>query len=159
MKRAREHGVEGLRHNPAPGGPPRLSEEQRAKEPELLERGVQAHGFRGEVRTCARVAKVIRREFGVLYHPAHISRLVRKLGLSLQKPMHRVNQRDEEAIERWKQQRWPHLKKDLERGRDHSVRQSIRLLLALPMVVRTYAPVGETPILKESLSRDHLLRR
>jgi hypothetical protein len=29
----------------------------------------------------------------------------------------------------------------------------------LPMVVRTYAPVGETPILREHLSRDHLLRR
>ena len=26
----------------------------------------------------------------------------------------------------------------------------------LPMVVRTYAPVGKTPILKENLSRDHL---
>ena len=24
------------------------------------------------------------------------------------------------------------------------------------MVVRTYAPVGETPILKENLTRDHL---
>jgi hypothetical protein len=29
----------------------------------------------------------------------------------------------------------------------------------LPMVVRTYAPVGKTPITKENLSRDHLLRR
>jgi hypothetical protein len=28
----------------------------------------------------------------------------------------------------------------------------------LPMVVRTYAPVGQTPILKENLTRDHLLR-
>jgi transposase len=26
----------------------------------------------------------------------------------------------------------------------------------LPTVVRTYAPVGRTPILKEHLSRDHL---
>ena len=26
----------------------------------------------------------------------------------------------------------------------------------LPMVVRTYAPVGKTPVLKEKLSRDHL---
>jgi transposase len=26
----------------------------------------------------------------------------------------------------------------------------------LPLVVRTYAPVGETPILKENLTRDHL---
>jgi hypothetical protein len=29
----------------------------------------------------------------------------------------------------------------------------------LPMVVRTYAPVGKTPVLKEKLTRDHLLRR
>ena len=29
----------------------------------------------------------------------------------------------------------------------------------LPMVVRTYAPVGETPILHEHLGREHLLRR
>jgi transposase len=33
------------------------------------------------------------------------------LGLSLQKPVRRANQRDEEAIERWKEERWPSLKK------------------------------------------------
>ena len=111
MKRARQGGVEALKRQPAPGATPRLSEEQRAKVPELLERGAEAYGFRGEVWTCARVAEVIRREFGVLYHPAHVSRLVRKLGLSLQKPVRRANQRDEEAIERWKEERWPSLKK------------------------------------------------
>jgi transposase len=111
MKRAREEGVEGLRHKPPPGATPRLSEEERAELPELLARGAQAHGFRGEVWTCERVAKVIRKEFGVSYHPAHVSRLLRKLRLSLQKPMRRANQRDEEAVERWKQERWPSLKK------------------------------------------------
>jgi transposase len=111
MKRAREEGVEGLRHKPPPGAPSRLSEDQRAKLPELLARGAEAHGFRGEVWTCERVAIVIRKEFGVSYHPAHVSRLVRKLGLSLQKPMRRANQRDEEAIERWKEKKWPSLKK------------------------------------------------
>jgi transposase len=111
MKRAREEGVEGLRHKPPPGAPSRLSEDQRAKLPELLARGAEAHGFRGEVWTCERVAIVIRKEFGVSYHPAHVSRLVRKLGLSLQKPMRRANQRDEEAIEHWKEKKWPSLKK------------------------------------------------
>src|SRR5204863_7728957 len=57
--------------------------------------------------------KVIRREFGVSYHPARVSRLLRRLGLSLQKPSRRANQRDEEAIERWKEERWPRLKKGL----------------------------------------------
>jgi len=111
MKRAREQGVEGLRHKPPPGAAPRLSDQQRAELPELLSRGAEAHGFRGDVWTCERVAIVIRKEFWVVYHPAHISRLVRKVGLSLQKPQRRANQRDEEVIERWKEQRWPHLKK------------------------------------------------
>src|ERR671915_1484165 len=116
MKRARQGGgAEALKRRPAPGAAPRLSEEQRAKVPELLERGAEAYGFRGEVWTCARVAEVIRREFGVLYHPAHVSRLVRKLGLSLQKPVRRAYQRDEEAIERWKEERWSSLKKGRKR--------------------------------------------
>jgi transposase len=111
MKRGREGGVEALKRRPAPGARPRLSQEQRAKLPELLERGARAHGFRGEVWTCERVAEVIRREFGVSYHPAHVSRMVRALGLSLQKPSRRADQREEEAIERWKDERWPSLKK------------------------------------------------
>jgi transposase len=111
MKRAREEGVEGLRHKPPPGATPRLSEEARAKLPELLAQGAQAHGFRGEVWTCERVATVIRREFGVSYHPAHVSRLLKALRQSLQKPQRRANQRDEEAIEHWKETKWPSLKK------------------------------------------------
>jgi transposase len=111
MKRARQGGAEALKRKPAPGAPPRLSEQQRAKLPELLARGAEAYGFRGEVWTCERVAKVIRREFGVVYHPAHVSRLLKALRQSLQKPARRANQRDEEAIENWKEKRWPALKK------------------------------------------------
>jgi transposase len=111
MKRAREEGVEGFRHKPPPGATPRLSEEERAKLPELLAQGAKAHGFRGEVWTCERVATVIRKEFGVSYHPAHVSRLLKALRQSLQKPQRRANQRDEEAIEHWKEKKWPSLKK------------------------------------------------
>lgn len=115
MKREREGGgVEALKKRTSPGKPPNLSEEQREKKlPELLARGAEAHGFRGAVWTCARVAEVILKEFGVSYHPAHISRLLKAVGLSLQKPMRRSNKRDEEAIERWKKERWPRLKKGL----------------------------------------------
>jgi transposase len=115
MKRAREEGVKGLRHKPPPGATPRLSEQQRTKLPELLAQGAEAYGFRGDVWTCERVAIVIRKEFGVSYHPAHVSRLLKALRQSLQKPQRRANQRDEEAIERWKEQRWPSLKKGRKR--------------------------------------------
>lgn len=116
MKRARQSGGhKALRRRPAPGATPRLSEDQRAELPELLARGAPSHGFRGEVWTCERVALVIRREFGVSYHPAHVSRLLRALRHSVQKPQRRANQRDEEAIERWKEERWPSLKRGRKR--------------------------------------------
>jgi transposase len=89
-----------------------LGEGQRAKLRELLAQGAESFGFRGEVWTCARVTEIIsKEEFGVNYHPAHVSRLVRALGLSLQKPTRRANQRDEQAIGHWKEERWPNLKK------------------------------------------------
>jgi transposase len=76
-----------------------------------LEKGAVAHGFRGEVWTCKRVAKVIKREFGIVYHPAHVSRILKRVGFSLQKPDRLADQRDEDAIQEWKEKRWPELKK------------------------------------------------
>ena len=74
----------------------------------------EAYGFRGKVWTCGRVADLISRYFGVRYHPAHVSRLLKSLGLSLQKPRRRASsaQRDEQTIEHWKKERWPALKKE-----------------------------------------------
>jgi transposase len=112
MKRGRQGGgAQALRKRTSPGAPRRLSEEQRAQLKGLLLKGAEAHGFRGEVWTLERVAKVIRKEFGVSYHPAHVSRVVRRLGLSLQKPKRRADQRNEKAIEQWKEETWPQLKK------------------------------------------------
>jgi transposase len=112
MKRARDGGgVEALKRRPAPGARPRLSEQQRHKVPELLAQGAEAHGFRGEVWTCERVAIVIRKEFGVTYHPAHVSRLLKALRQSLHKPKRLSEQRDEEAIDNWKLKKWPSLKR------------------------------------------------
>jgi transposase len=111
MRRATEEGVEALKHKPPPGAASRLDDSQCVRLKELMNFDAEAYGLRGKVWTCARVAELIRKEFGVSYHPAHVSRLVRALGLSLQKPTRRANQRDEEAIEHWKNERWPELKK------------------------------------------------
>src|SRR5215216_5120536 len=109
MRRGREGGVEALRRRVAPGPTPKLTDEQRAALPGLLARGAEAFGFLGEVWTAKRVAAVIRREFGVRYHPDHVGRLLRAVGWSPQKPIRRATQRDEAAIERWITERWPAL--------------------------------------------------
>jgi len=89
----------------------RLSAADRQKLPGMLERGAESFGFRGELWTCARVGKLIEREFGVRYHPAHISRILKDLGWTPQKPIRRAKQRKEAEIQHWKDVRWPELKK------------------------------------------------
>src|SRR5438094_9929569 len=111
LKRAAEGGVEALRTRIRPGPRPKLTAEQRAGLPEVLARGAEAYGFVGDVWTTARVAAVIEREFGVRYHPAHVSRLLRAIGWSVQQPIRRATQRDEAAIAAWYTERWPALKK------------------------------------------------
>jgi transposase len=111
MRRAREGGPEALRNQPKSGAPRRLSDEQLARLPELLNQGAEHFGFRGEVWTRGRVASVIQREFGVRYSQVHVGRLLRRIRWSSQKPVERASQRDEEAIERWRTERWPQLQK------------------------------------------------
>lgn len=108
---AREKGPDAWQAKPRPKGPRKLTHEQMQQLPELLGRGAEAYGFRGDVWTCARVAALIRREFGVSYHKAHVSRILKKLGWTPQLPIERAAQRDEVRIEHWRTEVWPELKK------------------------------------------------
>ena len=109
MTRVRQGGVQGLRRRIAPGPQPKLTAEQRAQLPAVLAQGAEAWGFQGEVWTTRRIAAVIEQAFGVRYHPAHVSRLLRTIGWSPQKPVVRATQRDEAAIAAWYAHRWPTL--------------------------------------------------
>jgi transposase len=110
LKRARGGGKEALHRHPAPGPEPKLSPEPRAQLPALLARGAEAFGFRGNGWTTKRVAAVIEHHFGVRYHPAHVSRVLRAIKWSPQQPIERATQRNEEAVQAWYAERWPALK-------------------------------------------------
>ena len=111
IKRALTGAADALRTRKAPGAAHRLTLEQLQQLPELLARGAEAFGFRGEVWTCARVATVIERTWQVRYHRAHVSRLLRCCGWTPQRPVVKATQRDEQAIAKWTAERLPRIKK------------------------------------------------
>jgi transposase len=79
LQRAREGGgANALHHRSAPGRQAAMTDEQFSQLPALLARGAQAYGFRDDQWTTLRVAEVLKAVFGVAYHPAHISRLLRR---------------------------------------------------------------------------------
>ena len=111
-RNAREQGgAAALRVRFSPGRPPKLSARQRQQLVKLLLRGAMAQGYRTEIWTTARIAALIRKTFGVRYHRDHVGRLLHALGFSHQKPERRALERNEEAIDRWKREEWPRIKK------------------------------------------------
>jgi len=111
IKRGRTGGEAALKAHPPRGAQARLTPEQLMQLPSLLAKGAESYGFRGNVWTARRVAKVIEQTFGVRYSRDHVSSLLRKLGWSRQQPEEQATQRNEEAINVWQNERWPALKK------------------------------------------------
>jgi transposase len=156
LAKARDGGPEALRAHPAPGRPAKLTPAQRQLIPEFLWHGPEAYGFRGQVWTCDRVAEVIEWEFGVRYHKDHVGRLLEGLGWTPQQPIKRAIQRDEAAIRRWREEAWPELRRRARRERRALILEDESGFYLLPGVVKTYAPEGLTPVIREKQTRDHL---
>jgi transposase len=153
---AERGGPNALRSHAAPGRDCRLTAEQRRMIPEFLWHGPEAYGFRGQAWTCARIAQVIAEEFGVRYHKGHVGRLLKQLQWTPQMPIRRAIQRDEPAIQRWRAEVWPELRKRARRERRVLIFEDESGFYLLPGLVRTYAPEGDTPIIHEKQTRDHL---
>src|SRR5262245_42542018 len=107
----RRKGTRGLDAKPTPGRPPRLSPTEKRQLVKTLTRGAQRAGYRTDLWTLPRVTEVIRQQFGVRYHTAHVWKVLTAVGWSCQKPERRAVERDEVASARWMQQDWPRIKK------------------------------------------------
>ena len=60
------------------------------------------------------VRQVIRREFGVALSVVSVGRLLRKLGMSPQRPLHRAYQQNPQAVDRWKKETFPAIRAEAE---------------------------------------------
>ena len=91
---------EELAAKPHSGRTPGLNANQLQQLKELLLEGAKAHGWRTQLWTAARVAEVIRRHFGISYHPEHVRKIVKfRLHWSSQKPQKKARERDPIAID------------------------------------------------------------
>jgi transposase len=109
LERGGEDALAGKRH---PGPQPRLTPKDRRRLVEALTAGADCWGFPTPEWSCARVKLLIERLFQTSYRVDYVGTLLHQLGWSAQKPEHRARERDEVAIERWRREQWPRLKKE-----------------------------------------------
>jgi len=135
-------GIAAKRH---PGPVSRLTERQRKQLAGILLKGPGKQGYGTELWTLPRIAEVIQRRFGVTYDPSSVWHILRKMDWSCQKPERRARERDEERIARWRKQDWPRIKKARRSGRSIVLIDESGFMLQ-PLVRRTWAPRGKTPL-------------
>ena len=141
----KQGGLDALCAKPHPGRSPKLTAEQKKELEGILLKGARAAGFPTDLWTLKRVAQVIAREFGVTYHPGYVWTSSRVWdGV----PRSQSDRRGSET----KRRRLAHggIGRVKKKSRDHGwyimlIDESGYMLQ--PLVHRTWAPRGETPIL------------
>ena len=114
-------GLRALRRRSSTGRPPRLTAAQKKRLVQILKQGAQAAGLRTERWTMGRVQQIIRCEFDVVYHVHYMNRLLERLDWSLQQPLARAQEQDEELMRAWIKRDWPRIKKGAAARRNHRV--------------------------------------
>src|SRR5215211_7673096 len=144
LAKYREGGLDALRAKPVPGRPPRLSGGQLQRLYTLVV-GNDPRQLQFALWTRAIVRELIRREFGAALSEVSVGRLLRKLGLSPQRPLYRAYQQNPQAVARWKAETYPQL-------RAEAAQVDATISFADEAGVRsddhagtTWAPVGHTP--------------
>jgi transposase len=148
---------DGLAARPALGRRPRLSDEQLLVLEALLREGAVAHGWPNHLWTAARVAALIRRHFGIDYHPEHARKILkRRMRWTSQKPQKHARECNDKEVERWIADDWPRIiRQAFQRKARIALLDESGFMLS-PTVRRTLAPRGQTPILVCSDKHDRI---
>ena len=111
VARHRAQGDAGLAARPTPGRPRFLTPEQDQQVRGWLAEKPTAHGFRTDLWTARRVGELIRRRFGVAFHPNYLREWLTKRGYSPQRPARTARQRNDGATAHWVANDWPAIQK------------------------------------------------
>ena len=155
--RGRGHGVRALRSSKGTGRPRKLT---RTQEQQVLRwingRNPMQYGFDFGLWTRNLVRELVQREFDVTLSLASIGTMLARLNLTAQKPLQRAYQRNPEAIERWQHDIYPAIARQAHKENADIFFWDESGFRADSVHGRTWAPCGETPVVKRPGERQSM---
>jgi len=110
-----EYRIDGLREGHRSGRRPKLTDENKQRLVDIVDSGPVAYELQTGVWTSPIIAQVIEEEFGVKYHPGHVRKILKSIGLSVQRPTTKLIAADPKKQNKWIRYTHPNLKKKPEK--------------------------------------------
>lgn len=113
----RLQGASALEVSTGKGAVCRLTTDQKERLKAFLDAGAVAFGFEGELWTAKRIQRVIEEQLGIQYSQRQVYRILQGLNYTRQKPIKVDYRQSKQAIETWKTDQLPELKKSPNGGK------------------------------------------
>lgn len=150
LRKARATGQRSLAASKAPGPVPHLEAMQVSELIRVLRKPASELGFAADLWTGPRVRALIRERFGVQYHPKHMPRFLRRLGLTIKFPERRSLDQDPKELKRWKKQRLPEILEYAKRRRALVFYADESLVSLIPYVGKAWVLPHVKPVVRVS---------
>jgi transposase len=157
LRAHKKGGLEALKSTTAKGPTPKLTERQKNQVRRwIIGKDPRQYGFDFGLWTRSIIAEMIQEKFDVSLTLPSIGRLLTSLDITPQKPLRRAYERDEKEIEKWKQEKYPELRKRAkQRGADIFFLDEVGVRSDSPLG-RSYGLKGKTPVVKTSGQRQKI---
>lgn len=106
-----KYGLKGLLEGHRSGREPELSIDDKKILHDIIESGPIAYGLNTGVWTSPIITDVIEEEFDIKYHPGHVRKILKKIGISFQQPTYKLANADPVKKNKWIRYTFPNLKK------------------------------------------------
>ena len=117
LKAYNEGGIEALTFKKIPGAKSKLSETQKKKIFDIVTmKSPDQLKFPFALWTLAMVRQLIIDQFQVVLSEVSVGRLLKDLGLTPQKPLHRAWQQDPDRVEKWLSEEYPAIQKEAKKA-------------------------------------------
>ncbi len=144
----KRNGRKSLKSTKAPGPTPKLTSKETRSLLRILKEPATDHGFDTPLWTCNRLQILIISQTGKNLHISTIARLLKRWGITNQKPEKRALQADPKEGKRWLREEWPAIKAHAKRWQAIIYFLDEAGVSLIPVMGKTWAPKGKTPIVK-----------
>lgn len=132
------------------GAPPALGEKDFQDLARCLRQPASELGYATDLWSGPRVRHFIKHRYGIDYHPGHMPRFLRRLGLVQKFPERRALEQDPEAVRLWKEERLPEILSDAKKRRALLFYADEAVVSLIPNIGKTWAFPDMKPVARVS---------